>query len=69
LASQHDADLAPVVAELREQAVRVIIESDAPDLVVGGIPLAQLVLHDVARPRVIVDEKQDWGIWHEQHPM
>jgi hypothetical protein len=52
LAGQHDADLAPVVAELAEQAEWIIGGPNADDLVVGPVPLAKLSLDDASRPLV-----------------
>ena len=67
LASQHDADPAPVVAELGQQAERIVGGPNADDLVVGPVPLAQLFLDDASGLRVVIDDQQDWSIWHGRH--
>jgi hypothetical protein len=67
LAGQHDADPAPTVAEPGEQAKRVIGGSNADDLVIGPVPLAQLALDDAASLRVVIDDQQDWSIRHGRH--
>jgi hypothetical protein len=67
LAGQHDADHAPVVAEPGEQAERIIGGSNADDLVIGPVPLAQFPLDDASCPRVVIDDQQDWSIWHGRH--
>ena len=67
LAGQHDADPAPVVAELGEQAEWIIGGSDADDLVIGPVPLAQFLLDDASGLRVVIDDQQDWSIWHGRH--
>ena len=66
-ASQHEADPAPVVAELAEQAERIIGGSSADDLVIGPVPLAELSLDDTSRPRIVIDNQQDWSTWHGRH--
>jgi hypothetical protein len=67
LASQHDADPAPVVPELGEQAERIVGGSNADDLLIGPVPLAQLSLDDSSRLRVVNDDQQDWRTWHGRH--
>ena len=67
LTGQDDADQAPIVAEPGEQAGRIIGGSSANDLVIGSVPLAELCLDDTARPRIVIDDQQDWSIWHERH--
>jgi hypothetical protein len=67
LAGQHDADPAPVVAELGEQAQGIIGGSDTDDLVVGPVPLAQFLLDDASGLRVVIGDQQDWSIWHGRH--
>ena len=64
---QHDADPAPVVAELAEQAGRIIGGSSADDLVIGPVPLTELSLDDTSRPRIVIDNQQDWSTWHGRH--
>ena len=66
-AGQHDADPAPIPAEPGEQAKRVIGGSDADDLVIGPVPLAQLALDNTSSLRVVIDDQQDWSIWHGRH--
>ena len=63
---QDDADQAPIVAEPGEQAGRIIGRSSANDLVIGSVPLAEFCLDDTARPRIVIDDQQDWSIWHER---
>jgi hypothetical protein len=67
LASQHDADPAPVGAELGQQAEGIVGGSDADDLVIGPVPLAQFFLDDASRLRVVIGDQQDWSIWHGRH--
>ena len=67
LTGQDDADQAPVVAEPGEQAGRIIGGSSADDLVIGSVPLAELSLDHTARPRIVIDDQQDWSIWHGRH--
>ena len=66
-ARQHDADQALVVAKPGEQTGRIIGRSNADDLVIGPVPLAQLPLHDAWRPQVVIDDQQDWSTWHGRH--
>ncbi len=66
-ACQHDADQALVVAKPGEQTGRIVGGSNADDLVVGPVPLAQLPLHDASRLRVVIDDQQDWSTWHGRH--
>jgi hypothetical protein len=58
LVSQHQTDLAPVVAELAEDAERLLDGPGSDDLVVSPIALAQLSLDAVMRSRV-VDQQQN----------
>jgi hypothetical protein len=67
LAGQHDADRAPVVAELAEQAQWTIGGPNADDLVVGPVPLAKLSLDGAWRPRIVIDDEQNWNVWHGHH--
>jgi hypothetical protein len=67
LASQHDADPAPVVPEFGEQTERIVGGSNADDLIIGPVPLVQLSLDDSSRLRVVIDDQQDWRIWHGRH--
>jgi hypothetical protein len=67
LAGQRDGDLAAVVAEHAEQAERIIGGPNADDLVVGSVRLAKLSLDDASRPRIVIDDQQNWSIWHGQH--
>ena len=67
LTRQNDADQAPIVAEPGEQAGWIIGGSSANDLVIGSISLAELSLDDTARPRIVIDDQQDWSIWHGRH--
>jgi hypothetical protein len=46
-----------------EQAGRIIGESNADDLVVGSVPLAELCLDNTSRPRIVIDDQQDGSIW------
>jgi hypothetical protein len=39
----------------------------ADDLVVGSVPFAKLHLDDASRPRIVIDDHQNWSIWHGQH--
>ena len=64
LTGQDDADQAPVVTEPGEQAGRIISGFSANDLVIGAVPLAELSLDDAARSRIVIDDQQDWSIWH-----
>ena len=66
-ARQHDADPALAVSKPGEQTGRIIGGSNADDLVIGPVPLAQLPLHDASRPRVVIDDQQDWSTWHGRH--
>jgi hypothetical protein len=58
LVSQHQTDLAPVVAELTEDAERLLDGPGPDDVVVSPIALAQLSLDAVMRSRV-VDQQQN----------
>ena len=66
-ARQHDGDQALTVAEPGEQTGRIIGGSNADDLVIGPVPLAQLPLHHASRPRVVIDDQQNWSTWHGRH--
>ena len=67
LARQHDGDQALAVAKPGEQTRRIIGASNADDLVIGPVSLAQLPLHDPSRPQVVIDDQQDWSTWHGRH--
>ena len=67
LTGQDDADQAPAVAEPGQQTGRIIGGSSANDLVIGSVPLAELSLDDTARPRIVIDDQQDWSIRHGRH--
>ena len=50
-----------------EQAERIVGGSNADDLIIGPVPLAQLSLDDSSRLRVVIDDQQDWRTWHGRH--
>ena len=58
LVSQHETNLALVVAELTEDAERLLDGPCGDDLVVSRVALAELRLDAVTRPRV-VDQQQN----------
>ena len=53
LVSQHESDLAPVVAELAKDINRLFSGPGRDDLVVSPVPLTQLGLDAVARSRAV----------------
>jgi hypothetical protein len=67
LASQHDPDQAPVVAELGEQAERIVGRVSTDDLIVRPVPLAELSLDNTSRPRIVIDYQQHWSRTHRRH--
>jgi hypothetical protein len=69
LPSQHDANQAPVIVEVGEQAERIIAGISANDLIIRPVPLAQLSRDHASRPRIVIDNQQHWSISHRPHPM
>ncbi len=69
LGGQHDADLALPVAELSQQADRVIGGSSANDLVVSSVPAAQLAFGHGPLVQIVVDEQQDRDIHALHNPI
>jgi len=55
------------LTEPGEQAEWIIGRSGADDLVVAPVPLAQLALDNAAPLRVVIDDQQDWSVWHGRH--
>jgi hypothetical protein len=68
LPGQDHAEQAPVVAQPGQQAERVIGGSGTGDLIVNSIPFAKLSLDDISPLRIVVNDQQDWSIWHRRHP-